>query len=939
MPADDPRDDVTADPPEDPAPAGPDEGAFALPEVTRGLRGLGSRRGSPGSDHDRFFAPLLAPLRRAREAAERAAPGWPRAAAFAGAFDPPRMAAELRDTLAALATERWPESAPDRRALEAELHDLAEETLEGLDTLGAGTARLRDADDDETREGAWRAWRTALVRAFAAADRCWLAALPALADSRGGEGRLWRRVLRRPGPSALLLAALGASLALVPARAAAQSPEGGAHVIVRVAGALGADSLSARALLRQGFDVIPGRDGELLVVADSADRARLEALGARTSVVRAPVAPMLRRARAGAPAAAATTVYRSFDDPQRGVRAFLDSLARASPRVKLDTVGFSFERRPILAVQIGQRDDAAARPNVVFMATYHAREWAATEMALRLARYLAAPPTPSVRLDSLLARRDVWVLPVANPDGYEYTFTADRLWRKNRRPIVAGDAERVGVDLNRNHTSHWGADDFGSSPDARSQVYRGPSAASEPEIQAIERWHAQHPPVVSVSYHTFAGLLLFPPGWRTSILSGDDGIYRKLAGTDEAPAVRDLLPGALPHGYQRPIPAWALYPTNGEYTDWASERFGTLAFTPELTSGVEGTNFYGFEFPDDEARLQRLFEDNLPFALDAIESAADPVRWASPTTGLTSPAVALESMFPRVRARVPAAMAAGALLRADGATLRAAVDTVGGGRYMRRVVGDLPGGSLGSRPREVTVAVARDSARFRALLAGGAEPTDSGWVASGFSLIAGVGGISAWRTTRDAMITSPVARVPQDVDTVTVSLWSRYFTDAARPSPGIAVRLSRDGGRTFVPVLTLSGDAEGWYPESRQVGGVRGAQLQLVVQVTRALVEVDEIAVIAHLPRPLGGRDTVIALRASENPVRGDAVRFNWPFGATAGDLFVYDFAGRLVWRTRVDGGGDAAGVEWPVARHAALANGVYVANARAGDRVRRQTG
>jgi hypothetical protein len=136
--------------------------------------------------------------------------------------------------------------------------------------------------------------------------------------------------------------------------------------------------------------------------------------------------------------------------------------------------------------------------------------------------------------------------------------------------------------------------------------------------------------------------------------------------------------------------------------------------------------------------------------------------------------------------------------------------------------------------------------------------------------------------------------------------------------------------------MTLSGDASGWYPESRQVGGVRGAQLRLVVQTTRAFAELDEISVIGHLPRLAGGPDAAVALRASENPVRGDAVSFNWPFGDTAGELFVYDFAGRLVWRTRVEGGAPA--VEWPVARHAALANGVYLAIARAGDRVRRQT-
>jgi hypothetical protein len=285
---------------------------------------------------------------------------------------------------------------------------------------------------------------------------------------------------------------------------------------------------------------------------------------------------------------------------------------------------------------------------------------------------------------------------------------------------------------------------------------------------------------------------------------------------------------------------------------------------------------------------------------------------------------------------VPADVAARAVIRADGASLRTAVDTVGGGRYMRRVVGELPFGGVGLRPTDVTVAASRDSARFRLLLAGGAEESDSGWVTTGFARVPGYVGVRAWRTTLNGTITSPVVRVPADVDTVTVSVWARYSSDASRPSPGVSLRMTADGGRSFFPVMTLAGEGSDWYPESRQVGGVRGAQLQLTVQATRIFTELDEIAVIAHLPRSGAGRDTVIALRASDNPVRGDAVSFNWPFGGTAGELLVYDFAGRLVWRALVAANADV--VEWSVARQPGLANGVYVAIARSGDRTRRRT-
>jgi hypothetical protein len=169
--------------------------AFALPEVTRALRAYGSRRGNPGSDHDRFFAPLVDPLRAARDQVARGGVEPWRAAALA---DGAAMAAALRDALSGLAAERFPQQPPERRALEAELHDLAEPVTDALAVLAERAAALRDASDDE-RLARWRAWAAALGDAFARADRAWIAALPALADPRGGSGRLWRRVLRRGG--------------------------------------------------------------------------------------------------------------------------------------------------------------------------------------------------------------------------------------------------------------------------------------------------------------------------------------------------------------------------------------------------------------------------------------------------------------------------------------------------------------------------------------------------------------------------------------------------------------------------------------------------------------------------------------------------------------------------------------------------------------------
>ncbi|MDF2772076.1 MAG: hypothetical protein K0S86_1570, partial [Geminicoccaceae bacterium] len=87
--------------------------ALALPELTRTMQSLGSRRGRPGADHDRFFGGLLA--------ARRAAEGFVEVESRLVAFDPHRLTQALTTVLAELAAERDPGSPPDRRALEAEL--------------------------------------------------------------------------------------------------------------------------------------------------------------------------------------------------------------------------------------------------------------------------------------------------------------------------------------------------------------------------------------------------------------------------------------------------------------------------------------------------------------------------------------------------------------------------------------------------------------------------------------------------------------------------------------------------------------------------------------------------------------------------------------------------------------------------------------------------
>ena len=179
--------------------------ALVLPEFTRTMRGLGTRRGHLGTDHDRFFAGLLA--------ARRAAEGFVEPESRLAAFDSRRLSQALTTLLGELAAERYPESAPDRRALEAELMEHAERVQAALSALGEAADEVR-ASASAARLARWRAWTWAAQRVFEEADRCWIAVLPALTATPVAvrPRRFWRRT---PGLVAFLPAALQAGLTAV----------------------------------------------------------------------------------------------------------------------------------------------------------------------------------------------------------------------------------------------------------------------------------------------------------------------------------------------------------------------------------------------------------------------------------------------------------------------------------------------------------------------------------------------------------------------------------------------------------------------------------------------------------------------------------------------------------------------------------------------------
>ncbi|HEV8265150.1 MAG TPA: M14 family zinc carboxypeptidase [Gemmatimonadales bacterium] len=680
--------------------------------------------------------------------------------------------------------------------------------------------------------------------------------------------------MARHTPRLLALLLLGA------APAAAQ------HRVVQVpvAGRAGLDSLAAL-----GFEVAHVRSEGGALYAVVVVSPQTEALLARRGFL----VQRLAGAPPAAPAADTFRVYQSFDKPGTGIRATLEAWAAADSLIHLDSVGASIEGRPILAVKVGPAGDDPARPNVLFMATHHAREWVSTAMAMKLIRWLADSLGPALR-----DTRDLWVIPVENPDGYQYTFTNDRFWRKNRRPNADGT---FGVDPNRNYPAFWGADDLGSSAQPVAETYRGTGPASEPETQAVIAFHAAHPPVVSVSYHTFSGLVLYPYGFRAGELPPDLPVYRALAGTDLVPAVVDRVPGST-LTYYHPGPGWHLYSTNGEYTDWAYRAHGTIAFTPELTSGccTSGGLYYGFDFPDDSALVERVFRDNLPFAVAAIAAAND-LRRGQGASGLRPTPPRFESLWPDswlgLDATAPRPLSL-TLRTGTGATaLRSAqADSLRRGTVRTEWRTDLRTDTVRALRGDGTVVVAE------LLFLGGAEARDAGWTGWTHDTVR-LAGAFAWSATRSDTLLSPVVDLSGRTE-IWLHFWTRHRGSTFSPEQRGVIQFSGDSGRTWSDAGVILGDGPNWYPvrvDLPAAAGRRGARVRFISE-RNFVWSLDAVGLASDATAAFALLAPPGVAEVSENPVRGDQVVISWPTPTGTGNarVTVYGFTGERLHQATV---------------------------------------
>ena len=267
------------------------------------------------------------------------------------------------------------------------------------------------------------------------------------------------------------------------------------------------------------------------------------------------------------------------------VVAQLDTMRLLYPNLisARDSIGSSIEGRPIWSVKISDNPSVNEdEPELFYNSLTHAREAGGMMAIMYFMYYLLENYGTDPEVTYLVDNRELYFVPVVNPDGYIYNETISPngggMWYKNRRNNGDGS---FGVSINQNYGYQWGYDNIGSSPVTTSDAFRGTGPFSEPETEVVRNFCIDHDFKIGVNYHATRGAAY----WRT--------IWVPWAYTNkqcpDSTQVNNLISLATyQNNYSNGIliPEWAAYTSNGDVCDWmygeTAEKSKIFAILPEI---------------------------------------------------------------------------------------------------------------------------------------------------------------------------------------------------------------------------------------------------------------------------------------------------------------------------------------------------------------------
>ncbi|XP_013105806.2 carboxypeptidase B isoform X1 [Stomoxys calcitrans] len=264
------------------------------------------------------------------------------------------------------------------------------------------------------------------------------------------------------------------------------------------------------------------------------------------------------------------------------IYAFMREIRGKFPNIcRLYTIGKTAEGRDLKVLRISENPKNYKK--IWIDGGIHAREW-------------ISPATVTFILYQLMSKwqeqpdyirqRTWYVMPVMNPDGYEYSRQFNRLWRKNRAP--AKRSQCLGVDLNRNFDIGWNG--YGSSTNPCSDTYRGESAGSELETDAVVKFLTKRKYNLDayLTFHSYGQMVVYPWAYK-AVKVRDSGVLQRVATT----AVQRIekKTGEI---YRASVTHEVLGIAGGGSDDWTRAALGTqYVYTIELRD----RGHFGFVLP------------------------------------------------------------------------------------------------------------------------------------------------------------------------------------------------------------------------------------------------------------------------------------------------------------------------------------------------------
>ncbi|KAH8899090.1 zinc carboxypeptidase [Thozetella sp. PMI_491] len=279
--------------------------------------------------------------------------------------------------------------------------------------------------------------------------------------------------------------------------------------------------------------------------------------------------------------------YHAYSDHLQFLK---DLAAQYSGNAEVVTSGKSLQGNSITGIHIYGSSGKGVKPAIVLHGTVHAREWIGTMVVEYFAYTLLSNYSSSTEIKGFVDKHDFYIFPVVNPDGFLYTQSNDRLWRKNRQSTSGSTC--LGHDINRNWPYMWSVPG-GASTDPCAQDFKGSAQGDAPETAALSSYlkslKAAQGLKLFIDYHSYSQLFMTPYGYSCTAVASKNTELQALAKGAVA-AIKAVHGVTFDYG---PICS-TIYQATGSSVDYVNDVVGSdYTFTSELRD----TGNYGFLLP------------------------------------------------------------------------------------------------------------------------------------------------------------------------------------------------------------------------------------------------------------------------------------------------------------------------------------------------------